>query len=401
MRARSGRPAALRLLGPAYVVAIAYVDPGNFATNFAAGAAEGYALIWVVVLANVMAALVQYLAARLGAATGRDLCEVCRDRLPRRVVMLLWAQAELACMATDLAEVVGAAIALRLLFGVPLLAGGIFAGGAAFAALALARHRQLGLERVMAAALAVVFGAFAAGSVLTSVRLGGLAHGLLPRPPDAGGTLLATGIIGATVMPHAIYAHSALARRLCWQRAGGGVAVRHAPLRDVAGAMTVAGLGNVAILAVAAAALAGRAGSTVSLDAAYRILGTTGSSMAVVFAVALLIAGLASSGVGTYAGQIVMRGFLRTSVPLPVRRLVTLLPAVAVLGAGLNPTQALILSQAALSFAIPFALIPLVLFTGRADVMAGQPVSRRISAAGAACALVIVALNVVLLARSM
>lgn len=396
----AGTATALRLLGPAYVAAIAYVDPGNFATSFAAGAAEGYALIWVVVLASAMAALLQYLAARLGAASGRDLCQVCRDRLPRPVVLVLWAQAELACVATDLAEVVGGAVALQLLCGVPLVAGGIAVGGVTFAILSMARH-QARLERVMAAALAVIFGAFAAGSILTSVRLGGLAGGLVPRPPDAGGALLAVGILGATVMPHAIYAHSALARRLYWRQADGGAAVRRALRRDVASAMTVASLGGIAMLAVAAAALAGHAGTAVTLAAVYRILGTGGSSMAALFAVALLVSSLASSGVGTYAGQVVMRGYLRISVPLPVRRLVTLIPAVAVLAAGLEPTRALIYSQVALSFALPFAVIPLVLFTRRADVMGGQPVARRVSAAGAACTLVIVALNVVLLAQTM
>jgi len=397
---RFARPGtALRLLGPAYVVAIAYVDPGNFATNFAAGAAEGYTLIWVVVVANVMAALVQYLAARLGAATGRDLCEICRDRLPRPVVRLLWAQAELACMATDLAEVVGAAIALRLLFGIPLLAGGALTGGVTFGVLALAKNRQPRFERAMAAALTVIFGAFVAGSVMTSVRLGGLARGLVPRSADGGGVLLAAGIIGATVMPHAVYAHSALALRLHHYRSDEEVNARRALRRDVVSAMAVAGAGNVAILAVAAAALAGRAGATVTLDAAYRILGTEGSAVAVLFAAALLVAGLASSGVGTYAGQVVMRGFLQTSIPLPARRLVTLLPALAVLSTGLDATRALVLSQVTLSFAIPFAVIPLLIFTRRPDVMVGQPVSPWVCATGTACAVAIVALNVILLAQ--
>jgi manganese transport protein len=399
----AGTAAALRLLGPAYVAAIAYVDPGNFATNFAAGTAEGYSLIWVVVLASAMAALIQYLAARLGAASGKDLCQVCRERLPRPVVLALWAQAELACMATDLAEVVGGAVALQLLCGVSLLAGGILVGGVSFVILAMARH-QARLERFMAAVLAVIFGAFAAGSILTNVRLGGLAQGLVPRPPEAGAALLAAGIVGATVMPHAIYVHSALARRLYWHQEVRGAAVRRALRRDVASAMTLASLSGVAMLAVAGAALAGRTGSTggtVTLQTAYRILGAGGSAMAVLFAAALLVAGLGSASVGTYAGQVVMSGFLRISVPLPVRRLVTLVPAVAVLGAGLEPTRALIGSQVALSFVIPFALIPLVLFTRRADVMGSQRVSWRILAAAAACTLAIVALNVVVLAQSM
>jgi manganese transport protein len=396
----AGRTAALRLLGPAYVVAIAYVDPGNFAVNFAAGAAEGYALIWVVVLANVMAALVQYLASRLGAATGRDLCEVCRDRLPRPVVIFLWAQAELACMATDLAEIVGAAVALQLLFGVPLLAGGVLTGALAFAALALARDHQLGFERAMAFALAAILGAFAVGCLSVDVRFGGLVHGLVPRAPGGDGVLLAAGIVGATVMPHAVYSHSALARRLSSDPADRGpAALLRAQRYDVISAMTVAGISNVAILAMAAVALAGRAGANVTLQTDYRLLAVHGPSVAIVFGAALLVAGLSSSGVGTYAGQVVMRGFLRRSVPLPVRRLVTIVPALAVLGIGFDPTRALIVSQVALSFAVPFAIFPLVLFTMSADVMGKATVSRPITAAAAVCALAIVVLNVVLLGQ--
>jgi manganese transport protein len=224
----------------------------------------------------------------------------------------------------------------------------------------------------------------------------------MPHAPGGEGILLATGIIGATVMPHAIYSHSALAKRLHRDPAGGQTAgLLRAQRYDVISAMTIAGIGNVAILAVAAVALAGRANANVTLQAAYRLLADRGPSVAIVFAVALLVAGLASSGVGTYAGQVVMRGFLRRSIPLPVRRLVTILPALAVLGTGFDPTQALIWSQVALSVAIPFALIPLVLFTMRGDVMGKVVVPRPVTAAAALCVLAIIALNVILLSQSL
>lgn len=395
----AGVPRRLGLLGPAFVAAIAYVDPGNFATNFTAGATEGYALLWVVVAANLMAAVIQYLAARLGVATGRDLASACRDHYPAPLAYVLWAVAELICMATDLAEVVGSALALRMLFGLPLIAGGLLTGAVAFAGLAVLRDRQRGFERVMALSLAVILLVFVVQSLLADVHGPSLARGLVPGPVDGRSVLLVTGIVGATVMPHAIYAHSALAQRLHDVSSADRSALLRAQRGDVGAAMTAAGAGNLVILAVAAALLYGKSSGDVSLEEVHSFLAAGHPVVAGLFGVALLVSGVAASGVGTYAGQVVMRGFLRVSVPLTVRRLVTLAPALAVLGAGVDPTRALLLSQVALSFGVPFALIPLLLLTGRADVMGDHAVPRRLTVVAGMCVTVIVLLNCTLLAQ--
>lgn len=390
-------PRRLALLGPAFVAAVAYVDPGNFATNFSAGASEGGRLLWVVVTANAMAAVIQYLSARLGAASGVDLAAACREHWPRPVVLLLWAVAELVCAATDLAEVVGAALALRMLCGLPLPVGGLLTGGVAFAVLAAFRRRQQGFERLMAGALAVILFAFAGIVALSGIPVADLGRGLVPGDLAPDTVLLVTGIVGATVMPHAIYVHSAFARRL--HRAPGTTrTTRLRALRgDVAAAMATAGLGNAVILAAAAALLYGRVSGDISLDGIHRFLGGQLPAAAPLFAGALLVSGLAASGVGTYAGQIVMRGFLRISVPLTLRRLLTLLPALVVLAVGVDPTRALVLSQVGLSFGIPFALVPLLLLTRRADVMGDDVAPRALTLVAGGCAAVIIALNCALL----
>ncbi|MBE3009236.1 Nramp family divalent metal transporter [Microbispora sp. NEAU-D428] len=399
-RATPGRLARLAgLCGPAFVVSVAYIDPGNFATNMAGGAQYGTMLLWVIALANVLAMFVQALSAKLGIATGRNLPELCRDHLPRRVSLPLWVQAELVAAATDLAEFIGGAIALNLLFGVPLLPAAAITAVVSSLLLMLAPRGRRRFEATVAAMLAVVLAGFAY-QVLLSGSLAGVAGGFVPRLAGTDSLLLATGIVGATVMPHVVYLHSALTQH---QGAHGGPEedvrredVRREAVRasrmDIAVALGAAGLVNMAMLTVAAAAFGG--GDPGSLQAIHAGLGQVlGPGAAVAFALALLASGLASSSVGTYAGQVIMAGFLRRRVPLLARRLVTMLPAMAVLAAGVDPTRALVLSQVALSFGIPFALVPLVAFTSSRKLM-GDLVNRRLTTvAGVVVAAVISALN--------
>lgn len=388
--AGTSRP-PLALLGPAFVAAVAYIDPGNFATNITAGARFGYPLAWVIVVANLVAMLVQYLSAKLGLATGKDLPELCRELLPRPVSRGLWVQAEFVAMATDLAEFVGAAMGLYLLFGVPLpVAGGITAV-VAFAVLTLDRRGHARFELAITALFGIVFLGFAFDLVRTGVDSSALLAGL--RPGFAGGdsVVLAVGIIGATVMPHVIYLHSALTKN----HPGGRRQLLRSQQVDVVVALGAASVINVAMLAVAAALLHGKGlGDGDPILFAHATLGrVVGGGSALAFSVALLASGLSSSSVGTYAGQIVMNGFVRRSIPLFARRTLTMLPALVVLSLGLPVTDTLVLSQVVLSFGIPFALVPLVWLTSRASVM-GSLVNRRATTAVAwGCALVIIGLN--------
>jgi manganese transport protein len=410
LRSRGRLRGVVALLGPAFVAAVAYVDPGNFATNFSAGAAFGYSLAWVIVLANLMAMLVQYLSAKVGVATGRDLPELCREQLPRAVSRGLWVQAELIAMATDVAEFVGAAVGLNLLFRVPLLAAGVITAIVAFGILALQQHGHRRFELAVAALLGLVLLGFAYDLAAVHASGSEMAAGLVPRLGGSGSLLLVVGIIGATVMPHVVYLHSALTkgRVSCRDDAERRELLRFQRL-DVLVALGAAGLVNLAMLFVAAALSrhagavpAGIGGSGIaaggSIEAAHANLGRmVGGGAALAFAVALLASGLSSSSVGTYAGQVVMQGFIGRSVPLFVRRAVTMLPALIVLGAGLPPTTSLVISQVVLSFGIPFALVPLVALTRRADIM-GALVNRKLTtcAAGLIAGLII-AMNIYLL----
>jgi manganese transport protein len=383
------------LMGPAFIAAIAYVDPGNFATNIGGGAAFGYTLVWVVVLANVVAMLVQYLSAKTGVATGRDLAELCRDRLPTPARWGMWAQAELVAMATDLAEFVGAAIALHLLFGLPpLVAGGITAV-VAFLILGLRAHGRRPFEVVITALLAVIALAFAYELVLAAPAPADVAGGLVPGFAGTDSLLLASGIVGATVMPHAVYVHSAMTSGL-----GRAATPRTRPRLlaaqrvDVVAALGVAGLVNVSMLVVAAALFHGGSLAVDDLEGAHAgLAAVAGGGAALAFAVALLASGFSSASVGTCAGEVVMRGLLRRRIPTVVRRAVTMLPALVVLGSGLDTGTALVLSQVVLSFGIPFTLVPLVALTARRDVM-GAMVNRRVTtAAGVVVAVAIIGLN--------
>jgi manganese transport protein len=397
---RATRRRRLALFGPAFVAAIAYVDPGNFATNVSAGARYGYLLLWVIVSANLMAMFVQSLSAKLGLATGMSLPQNCRKQYRRPVVLGLWLQAELVAMATDLAEVVGGAIALNLLFGLPLLTGGLITGAVAFLLLAL----QTRGDRRFIGAVTVFFGVILVSFLLLALRApidpAGVASGLVPRFGGVESLVLATGIIGATVMPHAIYLHSALVTSTVQATT---VSQRRRALTvqriDVMAAMSLAGLVNAAMLLVAAALFAGSALSgTDTLEGAHAGFGTVlDGSAALLFALALLASGFASASVGTYAGQVIMQGFLRRRIPLFARRALTLFPALVILALGVEPTRALVVSQVVLSFGIPFALVPLLLLTRRRDVMGELVNERRTTVAAALVAGVIITLNAVLL----
>jgi manganese transport protein len=397
---RATRRRRLALFGPAFVAAIAYVDPGNFATNVSAGARYGYLLLWVIVSANLMAMFVQSLSAKLGLATGASLPENCRKQYRRPVVLGLWIQAELVAMATDLAEVVGGAIALNLLFGVPLLTGGLITGTVAFLLLAL----QTRGDRRFIAAVTVFFGVILVSFLLLVLRVpigpGEAAAGLVPRFDGIESLVLATGILGATVMPHAIYLHSALVPSTIQATT---IRQRRRALKaqriDVMAAMSLAGLVNAAMLVVAAALFAGSGlAGTDTLEGAHAGFRTAvDGSAALLFALALLASGFASASVGTYAGQVIMQGFLRRRIPLFARRALTMFPALAILALGVEPTWALVVSQVVLSFGIPFALVPLLLLTRRRDIMGELVNERRTTVLAVLVAAVIISLNAVLL----
>ena len=391
--------ASLSLVGPAFVAAVAYVDPGNVATNVASGAHFGYLLVWVLVSANVTAMLVQYLSAKLSIATGSTLPEMCRERFRRPVTAGLWLQGEVVAMATDLAEVIGGAVALYLLFGVPLVVGGVITGVVSWAVLAIqSRRGQRPFEAAVIALLAIVFVGFCYGAVVSQPDPAGIAAGMVPRLAGTHSLLLAAGILGATVMPHAIYLHGALIRDRHGDQTGVPSTQRRllaATRVDVVIAMSIAGCVNLAMLVAAAASLSARDAG--DLTGAYEGLAAAlGETTAVLFALGLMASGFASTSVGTYAGAVIMQGFLRRRIPLSVRRGVTLLPAVILLASGLDPGYALVISQVVLSFGIPFALWPLVWFTARHRFM-GAMVNRVITTVVAsAAATLITVLNIAL-----
>jgi manganese transport protein len=388
------------LLGPAFIAAVAYVDPGNVATNVTAGSEFGYTLVWVVVMANVMAVVVQYLSAKLGMVTGRSLAAHMGQRLRRGPRIAYWLQAESIAIATDLAEVVGGAIALNLLFDLPLMVGAIITAGVAMLILRIGDMRgQSALERVIMGFLVLIAVGFMAGLFIDPPAAGPLAEGLVPMFQGSESVLLASGIIGATVMPHVIYLHSSLTTSRLGSR-GDGHTVRQllaATRTDVVLALVLAGVLNLSLLVVAATSLNGLDG-TDTLEGVHAVVSSElGAGVALLFAVALLGSGLASTSVGSAAGAEVMHGLLGVRLPVLVRRTVTLIPALLVLGLGAEPSRALVVSQVVLSIGIPFALIPLVILTARRDVM-GEHVNRRgTTAAACVVAAIVVALNVSLL----
>jgi len=392
--------ATLAMLGPAFVASIAYVDPGNFATNLQGGARYGYLLLWVVLLANLVAMLIQYLSAKLGVVTGHSLPENIREHWPRSVSFGMWIQAEVMAMSTDIAEFLGAALGLNLLFGVPMLAAGLLTGVIAFAILELQSRGFRRFELAITGLLGIIF----LGFLYETLRIGPSSHealaGLVPGLDGSGSLYLAVGIIGATVMPHAIYLHSALTQGRMPVRDDQerGRVLRFERL-DVIIALGLAGMVNMAMLAVAAKLFHTPALSGLStIPQAHAEFGRlVGGTAALAFAIALLASGASSSSVGTYAGQVVMGGFIKLRIPLMLRRALTMVPALIVLALGMNPTDALVLSQVVLSFGIPLALVPLVILTCRRGVM-GVHVNRPVTTVAAwSCAALITGLNLFLL----
>ncbi|MET7331178.1 Nramp family divalent metal transporter [Nonomuraea sp. NPDC005650] len=390
----------VRLLGPAFVAAVAYVDPGNIAANVSAGAGHQYLLVWVLVAANAVAVVVQYLSAKLGLVTGRSLPELLGDRLPRAGRLAYWAQAELVAAATDVAEVIGGAIALHILFGIPLPLGGLIVGVVSMGILAVqSRRGQQPFEFVVMGLLAVIAAGFVAGLFVSGLDWGRAAAGLVPRFEGAPTVLLAAGMLGATVMPHAVYLHSSLAR----DRHGFDPdpartrRLLRATRWDVTIALVVAGSVNIALLLLAAANLYGVPGVDTIEGAQAAISHVLGPAIGAVFAVAILASGLASTSVGCYAGAAIMSGLLRARVPLLARRGVTLVPALVLLCFDINLTWALVLSQVLLSVGIPFAIVPLAWLTSRRQLMGAFANTLALRITSGAATIAIVALNLVLL----
>jgi manganese transport protein len=393
-------------LGPAFIAAVAYVDPGNFATNMAAGAKFGFLLLWVVLVANLMAMLIQSMSAKLGIATGRNLPEVCRERFSKPTSVLLWIQAEVIAMATDIAEFVGAAIGINLLFGIPLFPAALLTGVAAFLILALQAKGFRRLEAVIAGLIFVIVSAFAIQVFMADPDRGAALRGLfVPGFDGSESVLLAAGILGATVMPHVIYLHSALTQhRLVGVDDRAKQRIFRFELVDVVIAMGIAGLINMSMLVIAAAVFHSRGLTEVGddLQDVYDALGVyLGTSASVLFGVALLASGLSSSSVGTMAGQVVMQGFVNRRIPLFWRRLVTMLPALVIVAIGVDPSRALVLSQVVLSFGIPFALVPLVLFCRDRSLMGALVNRRSTTVAATVVAAAIICLNVFLLQQTL
>jgi manganese transport protein len=388
-------------LGPAFIAAVAYVDPGNFATNMAGGAKYGYLLLWVILAANIMAMIIQSMSAKLGIATGRNLPEVCRERFSRRTSFALWVQAEAIAMATDLAEFIGAALGFHLLFGTPLFLAGLVTGVIAFAILGLQARGFRPLEAVIAGLVGVIVIGFAFQVFLAEPSPSGIATGLFtPKFADSQSVLLAAGILGATVMPHVIYLHSALTqRRVVGANDAEKLRIYRFERIDVIIAMGIAGVVNMSMLTIAAAVFHARGLTELGdLQDVYVGLGTyLGDHSDTAFGIALLASGLSSSSVGTLAGQVVMQGFIKRQIPLFLRRSITMTPALILLAIGVNASDALILSQVVLSFGIPFALIPLVLFCRNRELMGALVNHRLTTYAAIVSASVIIALNIFLL----
>jgi manganese transport protein len=399
---RRGLRAVVPFLGPAFIAAVAYIDPGNFATNMSSGSQFGYMLLWVVLAANLMAMLVQSMSAKLGIATGRSLPEVCRDHFPRPVVIFLWAQAELIAMATDLAEFVGAALGIYLVFGLPLFISGLLTGVLAFGILGLQAWGFRRLEAIISALVGVIVIAFGLQVLRSNASWGAVASStLVPHLDGRDSILLAVGILGATVMPHVIYLHSALTqKRIVGANPHARRKIYHFELVDVMIAMGLAGLINMAMLTMAAAVFHARGLTGMGNDLTQVYTGLdhfVGAHSGIVFGIALMASGVSSSSVGTLAGQVVMQGFIRRQIPVFLRRAITMVPAMVLIGSHFDPSRALVLSQVFLSFGIPFAMVPLVLFTRDKKLMGNLVNSRLTNSAAYVVAGTIIVLNFYLL----
>ena len=400
---RGGLGAALLFAGPAVIASIAYMDPGNFATNIQAGASYGYTLLWVALLANLIAMLFQGLSAKLGIVTGRNLAEMSRDQFPQPVVIAMWIASEIAAMATDLAEFLGGAIGLSLLFNIPLLAGMVVTGIVTYGVLLFERGGFRPVELVIGGMVAAISLCYLAEMFIAPIDWGSAAlHSVLPQIPDAAALTISVGIIGATVMPHAIYLHSGLTQNRAAARDDGE---RRTLLRfsntEVVLALAVAGLVNMAMIMMASAAFHQGHSDVAEIETSYHTLTPLlGGAAAAVFLVSLLASGVSSSAVGTMAGQLVMQGFVGFKIPLVVRRLVTMVPAFVVVALGVNATHALVISQVVLSIVLPVPMISLVMFTRRRDIMGAFVNSRLTDALAILGTVVILALNAVLLLQT-
>jgi manganese transport protein len=402
---RTGFSRLWPFLGPAFIASVAYIDPGNFATNIQGGAEFGYTLLWVVVASNLSAMLVQSLSAKLGIATGRNLAEMCREQFPRPLVLGMWVLMEVVAMATDLAEFLGAALGFHLLFGIPLWVGGLLAAVTTIVILGLERYGFRPLEAVITAMVGVVGVCYVIETILDRPDWGNVVHhALVPGFSGSESVLLATGILGATVMPHVVFLHSALTQsRIVVSDPAQQRRLFHYELIDVFVAMTIAGLVNGAMLIMSASTFYAKGLTQVaSIEQAYETLTPLlGAAAGTAFAISLLASGLSSSTVGTMSGQVIMQGFLRRRIPIWVRRVVTMTPALFVIAAGWNPTRTLVISQVVLSFGLPFALVPLARFTSRRHLM-GALVNKRITSVAATIVTgAIVALNLFLLYQTL
>lgn len=397
---QSDKKGILPLLGPAFVAAVAYVDPGNVAANITAGARYGYLLVWVLVLANLMAVIIQYQSAKLGLVTGKSLPQLLGQRLPKTKRIAFWIQAEIIAAATDLAEIVGGAIALQLLFNLPLLVGGAIVGSISLGLLIFQNERrQKQFETIVIALLAVITAGFLSGLVIRPPDPAGMLGGLLPRFAGTDTVLIAASMLGATVMPHAIYLHSSLVNHRFPQRKLNELPrLLRASKHDVGYALIVAGAVNIALLLLAASALAGKSGTDSIEGAHHAIESALGTTIGVIFAIGLLASGLASTSVGAYAGSEIMGGLLHVQIPLFARRLITLIPALLILALYPNPTWALVISQVALSFGIPLALVPLACYTRKHELMGIYQDSRGMRLVMGIIVALVVALNLLLVA---
>lgn len=386
----------LPFLGPAFIAAIAYIDPGNFATNISAGSKYGYMLLWVILFSNLMAFLIQVLSAKLGIATGKNLPEIVRDRYPKWVSAGLWIQGELVIMATDLAEFIGAALGLNLLFGIPMVEAAIIAAIGSFAILELQRRGYRALEAGIAGLLFVVVIAFALQTFFAKPDAASVLEGLfIPKIDGMDSVLLATGILGATVMPHAIYLHSALTqRRVVGKTDSERKKIFRFETIDILIAMVIAGAINASMLIVAAALFFKNGLYVEDLDVAYQQFGHyIGPASAILFGIGLLAAGLSSSSVGTLSGDIIMQGFIRYRIPLYLRRFITIIPPMIIIISGVNATEALVWSQVVLSFGISFALVPLIMFTSNKRLMGALTNRKWVTALAWLIAVLVIALN--------
>ena len=394
-----GYKSVLPFLGPAFIAAVAYIDPGNFATNITAGSEYGYLLLWVIAFSNLMAVLIQSLSAKLGIATGKNLPEVARENFSKKTSILLWIQAELVIMATDLAEFIGAALGMYLLFNIPMLPAALITAVCSFAILELQRRGVRPFEAGISGMVMMVVLAFAFQTFLAHPDASAIAAGFIPKFDDVNSILLATGILGATVMPHAIYLHSSLTQhRIVGKNDEEKRKIFKFEFIDIMIAMVIAGAINMSMLIIAAAVFHSKGMNVEDLDVAFQSLHDMVSpTAAILFGLGLLIAGLASSSVGTLSGDVVMQGFIKKRIPIYLRRAITMIPPLLIIAFGANATKALVWSQVILSFGIAFALIPLIMFTSNKKIMGGLVNHKLTTILGWIVAAIVVALNIYLL----